>query len=52
MIYRVVPQALGVEVIIARRAQGGAPGDRRARQDRRRQRPKGSFPPIEPPAGG
>jgi hypothetical protein len=68
MIYCVVPQALAdelydrladyykddpnVEVIIDRRAQGGSPGDHDAHGDRRRQRPKGSFPPIEPSAGG
>ena len=66
MIYCVVPQALAdelydkladyyrddpnVEVIIDRRAQGGAPGDHPAHADRRRQRPKGSFPTIEAPA--
>ena len=66
MIYCVVPQALedelyeklseyyrddpNVEVIIDRRAQGGKPGDRESFSDRRRQRPKGSFPKIEPPA--
>jgi hypothetical protein len=66
MIYCVVPQALAdelydkladyyeddpnVEVIIDRRAQGGEPGSHKAYTDRRRQRPKGSFPPIEPPS--
>jgi hypothetical protein len=66
VIYCVVPQALAdelydrlaeyyrddphVEVIIDRRAQGGNPGDHDAFEDRRRQRPKGSFPKIEPPA--
>jgi hypothetical protein len=66
MIYCVVPQALAdelydkladyyeddpnVTVIIDRRAQGGEPGDHPAHTDRRRQRPKGSFPPIEPPS--
>ena len=66
MIYCVVPQALAdelydklasyyeddpnVEVIIDRRAQGGEPGSHAAYTDRRRQRPKGSFPPIEPPS--
>jgi hypothetical protein len=66
MIYCVVPQALAdelydrladyyrddpnVEVIVDRRAQGGAPGTHPAHEDRRRQRPKGSFPPIEPPS--
>ena len=68
MIYCVVPQALAdelydkladyykddpnVEVIIDRRAKGGRPGEHPAHADRRRQRPKGSFPPIEPPSGG
>jgi hypothetical protein len=41
-----------VEVIVDRRAQGGNPGDHHAFEERRRQRPKGSFPPIEPPSGG
>jgi hypothetical protein len=41
-----------VEVIIDRRGQGGRPGDHAAYEDRRRQRPKGSFPPIDPPSGG
>jgi hypothetical protein len=41
-----------VEVIVDRRAQGGNPGDHYAFEERRRQRPKGSFPPIEPPSGG
>jgi hypothetical protein len=66
MIYCVVPQALAdelydkladyykddpnVEVIIDRRGQGGEPGTHAAHADRRRQRPKGSFPPIEPPS--
>jgi hypothetical protein len=68
MIYCVVPQALAdelydrlaayyeddpnVTVIIDRRAQGGKPGTHPAHEDRRRQRAKGSFPPIEPPSGG
>jgi hypothetical protein len=39
-----------VEVIIDRRAQGGKPGEHPPFEDRRRQRPKGSFPKIEPPA--
>jgi len=68
MIYCVVPQALadelleklteyyrddpGVEVIIDRRAQGGEPGTHPSHSDRRRQRAKGSFPPIEPPSAG
>jgi hypothetical protein len=68
MIYCVVPQALAeelydrladyykddpnVEVIVDRRGQGGEPGDHPSHSDRRRQRAKGSFPPIEPPAGG
>lgn len=67
MIYCVVPQALaddlydrlvdyyrddpGVEVIVDRRAQGGSPGDHPSYADRRRRRPKGSFPPIEGPSG-
>jgi hypothetical protein len=66
LIYCVVPQALAgelydtladyyredphVEVIIDRRAQGGKPGDHPAHADRRRRRPKGSFPVIEAPA--
>jgi hypothetical protein len=41
-----------VEVIVDRRGQGGSPGDHPAYEDRRRQRPKGSFPKIEPPSGG
>jgi hypothetical protein len=41
-----------VEVIVDRRAQGGRPGDHPGFEDRRRLRPKGSFPPIEPPSGG
>jgi hypothetical protein len=65
MIYCVVPQALAdelydrladyykddpnVEVIIDRRAQGGSPGDHNPHTEKRRQRPKGSFPPIDPP---
>ena len=66
MIYCVVPQALAdelydkladyyrddphVEVIIDRRAQGGNPGDYPKFAHRRRQRPKGSFPPIDAPS--
>ena len=66
MIYCVVPQALAdelydkladyyeedpnVTVIIDRRAQGGNPGDHSSYNEHRRQRPKGSFPAIEPPA--
>ena len=66
MIYCVVPQALAdelydkladyykddpnVTVIIDRRAQGGEPGTHDSYSDRRRQRAKGSFPPIEPPS--
>jgi hypothetical protein len=66
VIYCVVPEALAgelydrladyyrddphVEVIIDRRAQGGSPGDHQAYEDRRRARPTGSFPDIEPPA--
>ena len=65
MIYCVVPQALAdelydrladyyrddphVEVIIDRRAQGGTLGDHDPHYDRRRRRPKGSFPVIEAP---
>jgi hypothetical protein len=68
VIYCVVPRALeaellerlreyykddpNVEVIVDRRAQGGSPGDHPAYEDRRRQRPKGSFPRIDPPSGG
>jgi hypothetical protein len=68
MIYCVVPRALegelyaklvehysdepNVEVIVDRRAQGGVPGSHDPMTDRRRVRPKGSFPPIDaPPAG-
>ncbi len=67
MIYCVVPRALkddlydklvahyrdepNVEVIVDRRAQGGAPGTHDPMTDRRRQRPKGSFPPIDAPSG-
>ncbi len=66
MIYCVVPQALeselldrladyysddpNVEVIVDRRAQGGLPGEHAPAVDRRRQRPTGSFPPIDLPA--
>ena len=66
MIYCVVPQALAdelfdklsdyykddpnVTVIIDRRAMGGEPGTHDPMKDRRRQRPKGSFPKIEPPS--
>jgi hypothetical protein len=65
MIYCVVPQALedellgklsdyyrddpNVEVIVDRRAQGGEPGTHESYSDRRRQRIKGTFPPIDPP---
>ena len=68
MIYCVVPQPLaddlfdrlteyyrdepGVEVIVDRRGHGGSPGDHDAHADRRRQRAKGSFPPIDAPAAG
>jgi hypothetical protein len=64
MIYCVVPQALAdelydkladyykddpnVTVIIDRRGQGGTPGTHPGHEDRRRQRAKGSFPPIGP----
>jgi hypothetical protein len=41
-----------VEVIVDRRAMGGTPGSHDPHSDRRRQRPKGSFPPIDPPSGG
>jgi len=66
MIYCVVPEALEeelferlwtyyaddphVEVIVDRRAQGGKPGDHDSYSDRRRQRAKGTFPPIEHPS--
>lgn len=66
MIYCVVPQALAgelldrladyysddpnVEVMVDRRAQGGLPGEHSPAKDRRRQRPTGSFPPIDLPA--
>ena len=65
MIYCVVPQALEdelfdrlaayyendphVEVIVDRRAQGGEPGTHESHANRRRQRVKGEFPPIELP---
>lgn len=65
MIYCVVPRALegelyerlvehysdepNVEVIVDRRAQGGTPGSHDPMTDRRRVRPKGSFPPIDAP---
>jgi hypothetical protein len=68
MIYCVVPQALAdelfdklseyyrddpnVEVIIDRRGQGGERGTHPAHEDRRRQRAKGTFPPIDPPSAG
>ena len=67
MIYCVVPRALeeelyeklsehyrddpNVEVIIDRRAQGGVPGSHDPMKDRRRVRPKGSFPSIDVPGG-
>ena len=63
MIYCVVPQALedellekltdyyrddpNVEVIVDRRAQGGEPGTHDPNSEKRRQRVKGTFPPIE-----
>ena len=66
MIYCVVPRPLegelydkladyyadepNVEVIVDRRAQGGQPGDHDGFEDRRRRRPRGSFPDIEAPA--
>ncbi len=68
MIYCVVPRPLAaellerlteyyrddpnVEVIVDRRAQGGDPGIHEPQAERRRRRPRGSFPPIEPPATG
>jgi hypothetical protein len=68
MIYCVVPRPLAgelfdklteyyrdephVEVIVDRRGQGGSRSEHPDFEDRRRQRPKGSFPPIEPPSGG
>ncbi|HEU0019174.1 MAG TPA: hypothetical protein VFQ14_02670 [Thermoleophilaceae bacterium] len=68
MIYCVVPRALegelydklvehyseepNVEVIVDRRAQGGEPGTHDPMTDRRRVRPKGSFPPIDAPTAG
>jgi hypothetical protein len=68
MIYCVVPRPLAdelydkladyykdepnVTVIVDRRGQGGPPGTHPPYADRRRQRPKGSFPRIEPPSGG
>ena len=64
MIYCVVPQALedellekltdyyrddpNVEVIVDRRAQGGEPGTHDPHSEKRRQRVKGTFPPIGP----
>ena len=66
MIYCVVPQALAdelydrladyykddpnVTVIVDRRAQGGEPGTHESHSEKRRQRAKGSFPPIDPPS--
>jgi hypothetical protein len=41
-----------VQVIVDRRAQGGSPGDHPGFEERRRRRPTGSFPKIEPPSGG
>jgi hypothetical protein len=68
MIYSVVPRPLAaelydkladyykdepaVEVIVDRRGQGGAPDPRGVRVERRRRRPRGSFPPIDLPSGG
>jgi hypothetical protein len=65
MIYCVIPRALegelyerlaehysgepNVEVIVDRRAQGGVPGTHDPMTDRRRVRPKGSFPTIDAP---
>jgi hypothetical protein len=67
VIYCVVPQALAdellgklsdyykddpnVEVIVDRRAQGGRPGTHDSYRNRRRQRIKGTFPPIGPSDG-
>jgi hypothetical protein len=67
MIYCVVPEPLAgelyeklveyyrdepnVKVIVDRRGHGGKPGDHPAFKERRRQRPKGSFPRIEAPTG-
>ncbi len=64
MIYCVVPEALenellekltdyyrddpNVEVIVDRRAQGGEPGTHESHSEKRRQRVKGTFPPIGP----
>lgn len=64
MIYCVVSQALAdelydklsdyykddpaVEVIVDRRAQGGEPGTHEPYAEKRRQRVKGTFPPIGP----
>jgi hypothetical protein len=66
MIYCVVPRALAgelydtladyykdepnVEVIVDRRAAGVSPGAPPPQGDRRRRRPIGSFPEIEPPS--
>jgi len=66
VIYCVVPRALAdelfdkltdyyredphVEVIVDRRGQGGEPGTHPAHEEKRRKRPTGSFPPIEPPS--
>ena len=66
MIYCVIPRALegelydklvehysdepNVEVIVDRRAQGGRPGTHDPMTDRRRVRPKGSFPPTHAPS--
>lgn len=68
MIYCVVPRPLAgelydkladyykdepkVEVIVDRRGQGGSRGDHPAYENRRRQRPTGSFPAIDLPSGG
>ena len=65
MIYCVVPRGMAgelydkladyykdepnVEVIVDRRGEGGQPGDHPSYSDRRRQRPKGSFPSIDLP---
>ena len=68
MIYCVVPRPLAgdlfdrlteyykdepnVEVIVDRRGLGESSGNHPGLEDRRRQRPTGSFPPIDPPSGG
>jgi hypothetical protein len=67
VIYCVVPRPLAAElydqladyysdepsvlVIVDRRGHGGVPGDHDGQVNRRRQRAKGSFLPIDPPPG-